>query len=214
MECFVAALEDNVGLIAAYVTQELAPGVGSDIHREGIGEVNGVQKGEKSAEMGVIHTFRNAQSQFSDGRNRDPVSFLFGAHFLCGTPDHLFRREDVSQNLFAGNAVENGDQCSVLPNQVSAGFDAVLQTAEFAGKEQKVNGGMDLGCIGIVEVSQFSVIVKSVFTVTVDPFAVCQNQNVFLSQRIGKELCVKGTQSAETDDANGLDTFHAIYLLL
>ena len=48
----------------------------------------------------------------------------------------MLRTKGISQDLLAGDAIEDRDHERVRSHQVAAGLDGVLQTAELDGEQQ------------------------------------------------------------------------------
>ena len=132
----VIALEHQGGLVAAGVAQQLAPHVGADVRRYDIGEADAVKKRGEPLEAAGVLPGGDAYCQFPNGVADDAVALLLGGHPLRHAPDHMLRTKGISQDLLAGDAIEDRDQERVRSHQVAAGLDGVLQTAELDGEQQ------------------------------------------------------------------------------
>ena len=65
---------------------------------------------------------------------------------------------------------------------MTAGLDAVPESAEFGSKNQKIDGGIDLVCNRIVEISRLIVVVKTVFAITLNSVFVSKNQYMLFAK--------------------------------
>ena len=110
--------------------------MGADVRRYDIGEADAVKKRGEPLEAAGVLPGGDAYCQFPNGVADDAVALLLGGHPLRHAPDHMLRTKGISQDLLAGDAIEDRDQERVRSHQVAAGLDGVLQTAELDGEQQ------------------------------------------------------------------------------
>ena len=148
---------------------------------------------------------RQAHSQLPGGVAECLIALLFGGHLLRHAPDYLLRSEGPTQHLLAGDAVEDRQNNGVRPHQVAAGVHGGVQPAEFYGEQQQIHRFLQLGSIGVAEITPCAVVPHAIPAIAVRPLPVGQHKNPVLAQGTGKLVSVQDAQG--TQDAHGSNGF-------